>query len=152
MFVGVSKVRRKVSFPGRSGQVLRTVSGKVGCLEVAASASEQRASPGGQLWPSTGRGWGGVGWGGGTEKKGLVKEDHLQITRPQRLLKRDLKSGEQLSSSHLVLASSGSPRYKRKWGSVQKERRQNSFRKGWKPAYLGIYKLVSLRFRIKINL
>lgn len=123
---------------------MRTVSGRVGCLEVAASASEQRASPGGQLWPSTGRGWGGVG--GGTEKKGLVKED-LQITRPQRLLKR-----EQLSSTHLVLASSGSPRYKRKWGSVQKERRQNSFRKGWKPAYLGIYKLVSLRFRVKINL
>lgn len=36
-------------------------------------------------------------------------------------------------------------------GNFQKERGQKSFQKGWKPAYLGIHKHVSLTYRIKIN-
>lgn len=77
--------------------------------------SEQRVSPGGQLWPSTEV----CGECEGERTPGLshlsVKEDHLQITDPRDSAVRVEQMGKQLGLSCLVLCSSGNPKYKGKW-------------------------------------
>lgn len=56
LFAGVSRVRLKFHSLGGVVKAREQCQEKWGCLGVAVSASEQRASPGGQLWSSMGEG------------------------------------------------------------------------------------------------
>lgn len=115
LFAGVSRVRLKFHSLGGVVKAREQCQEKWGCLGVAVSASEQRASPGGQLWSSMGEG------SSVQRRKDLgshlyVKKIIHKITTPppQNLLQgRAEQLGKQLGLYHLVSASSGNPRYKK---------------------------------------
>ena len=73
LFAGVSRVRLKFHSLGGVVKAREQCQEKWGCLGVAVSASEQRASPGGQLWSSM--------WEGSSVQRRKDLGSHLYVKK-----------------------------------------------------------------------